>query len=259
MTMAEPASDEEAAGPRFVVVLAEPRTPGNVGAVARTMANFGVEELRIAAGVELDEDAYKRALHAANVLEEARRFDDLTSAMEGLDYIAGTSGIVNINDKRHVRNPLTPAQLAALVTPMEGTVGLVFGREDYGLYNEELAMCDVVVTVPTSPVYPVMNLSHAVAVVLYELRRGFPLAHETIKASEAERDLLLAAFDDLMDATDYPPHKVVNTRVMLRRVIGRSTLSEWEYHTMMGVVQRANKRIKRLEEKKGRPWDDDGD
>jgi TrmH family RNA methyltransferase len=142
---------------------------------------------------------------------------------------------------------------------VEGNVGLVFGREDYGLYNEELARCDVVCTVPTSPEYPVMNLSHAVAVLLYELNRDVPLPHDTIKASEAERNLLLAAFDDMLDATDYPPHKVANTRVMLRRIIGRSTLSEWEYHTMMGVVQRANKRIRRLEEKKGRPWDEDAD
>ncbi|MCK5253665.1 MAG: RNA methyltransferase [Thermoplasmata archaeon] len=244
-------------GPDLVIVLAEPKTPGNVGAVARAMANFGISQLRIVEGVPLDEDAYKRALHAAPILEEARHFDDFASALEGLDFTAATSGIVNINDKRHVRNPLTPVQLAERVAPMDGTVGLVFGREDYGLFTEELARCDVVVTVSTSPEYPVMNLSHAVAVLLYELHREIPLPHETIKASEAERDLLLATFDDMLEATDYPPHKVENTRVMLRRIIGRSTLSEWEYHTLMGIIQRANKRIKRLEEKAGPPWDED--
>ncbi len=246
-------------GPDLVVVLAEPKTPGNVGAVARAMANFGLYRLRIFGGVPLDEDAYKRALHASPILEEAKHFEDFETALEGLDYVAGTSGITNLNDKRHIRNALTPAQAAERISPMEGKVGLVFGREDYGLYNEELARCDVVVTVPTSDDYPVMNLSHAAAVLLYELHRDSPLPHETIKASEAERDLLLAAFDDLMEATDYPPHKVENTRVMLRRIIGRSTLSEWEYHTMMGVIQRANKRIRRLEEKKGRPWEEDAD
>jgi tRNA/rRNA methyltransferase len=243
----------------LVVVLAEPRTPGNVGAVARAMANFDLDRLRLFGGVPLDDDAYKRALHAAPILDEAEHFDDLETALEGLDYIVGTSGITNLNDKRHLRNPLTPAQLSERISSLDGTVGLVFGREDYGLYNEELALCDVVVTVPTSPGYPVMNLSHAVAVVLYELRREMALPHETIKASEAERDLLLTAFDDMMEATDYPAHKVGNTRVMLRRVIGRSTLSEWEYHTMMGVVQRANKRIRRLEERRGRSRDEGGD
>jgi TrmH family RNA methyltransferase len=242
-----------------VVLLAEPKTPGNVGAVARAMANFGLHDLRIVMGVPLDEEAYKRALHAAHILDRAQLYHDFESALVGLDFIVGTSGITNLNDKRHLRNPLTPARLAGRISNMEGTVGLVFGREDHGLYNEELSRCDVVVTIPTSPEYPVMNLSHAATVLLYELRREVPLPHETIKASEAERDLLLAAFDDLMDATDYPPHKVQNTRVMLRRIIGRSTLSEWEYHTMMGVVQRANKRIRRLEEKKGVPWNEEGD
>jgi TrmH family RNA methyltransferase len=248
---------EEPRGPDLVIVLAEPKTPGNVGAVARSMANFGLFRLRIVSGVPLDEEAYKRALHAAPILEEAKHYEDFPSALEGLDFTVATSGIVNINDKRHVRNALTPAQMTDRISPMEGTVGLVFGREDYGLYTEELAACDVVVTVPTSPEYPVMNLSHAVTVLLYELRREVPLPHETIKASGTERDLLLSAFDDMLEATDYPPHKVKNTRVMLRRIIGRSTLSEWEYHTLMGVIQRANKRIKRLEEKAGKPWDED--
>ncbi|UCC92502.1 MAG: RNA methyltransferase, partial [Thermoplasmata archaeon] len=188
-------ASEEQRGPDLVVVLAEPKTPGNVGAVARAMANFGLFRLRIVAGVPLDEDAYKRALHAAPILEAAKTFDDFGSALEGLDFTVATSGIVNINDKRHVRNALTPAQLAERLAPMEGTVGLVFGREDYGLYTEELSACDVVVTIPTSPDYPVMNLSHAVAVLLYELHRDVPLPHETIKASEAERDLLLKTFD----------------------------------------------------------------
>jgi tRNA/rRNA methyltransferase len=243
-------------GPELVVVLAEPKTPGNVGAVARAMANFGVTELRIVAGVPLDDEAYKRALHARDLLEDALHYPNFAGGIEGLDFTAATTGITNLNDRRHVRNPLTPTQLAGRVRGMEGRVGLVFGREDYGLYNAELALCDVVVTVPTSPDYPVMNLSHAVAVLLYELRRGMPLPHETVKASEFERDRLLAAFDALMDATDYPDHKLQNTRVMLRRIMGRSTLSEWEFHTMMGIVSRATKRIERLERKAGGPWDD---
>lgn len=244
-------------GPELVVVLAGPKTPGNVGAVARVMANFQVNELRIVEGVPFEEDTYKRALHARGILENSRRFDDFKSALDGLDFTAATTGIINLNDKRHLRNPLSPRALKERVSKMEGTVGLVFGREDFGLYNEELALCDVVVTIPTSPEYPVMNLSHAVAVVLYEIRRDYALAHDTIKASQEKRDRLLEAYDELMEATDYPPHKLVATRVMIRRIIGRSTLSEWEFHTMMGIVRRATKRILRLEDKFGKAWDED--
>jgi TrmH family RNA methyltransferase len=236
-------------GPELVVILASPKTPENVGAVARVMANFGVSELRIVEGAELDDDAYKLALHAGPILDTAAHFNRFSDALKGLDFTAGTSGVSNINDKRHLRNPLTPVQLAERVVGLEGRVGLVFGREDYGLYNVELALCDVVVTVPTSSDYPVMNLSHAVAVVLYELNRHRTPPHETTKASEFERDRLLEAYDDLLELTDYPKHRKENTRVMIRRIVGRSTLSRWEFHTMMGVVQRAIKRIKRLEGK----------
>ena len=253
----EDVAPDEPTGPELVVVLAGPKTPGNVGAVARVMANFGVDELRIVEGVPYEEDTYKRALHAKGILENAQHFDDFKTALDGLDFTAATTGVTNLNDKRHLRNPLTPMALKERVSAMEGKVGLVFGREDYGLYNIELAICDVVVSVPTSPDYPVMNLSHAVAVLLYEMRRDYDLPHDTIKASQFERDRLLAAYDDLLAATDYPPHKLQATRVMLRRIIGRSTLSEWEFHTMMGIVSRATKRIKRLEEKKGKPWKED--
>ncbi len=246
-------------GPDLVVVLAGPKTPGNVGAVARVMANFQVAELRIVEGVPFEEDTYKRALHARAILENSHRYDDFKSALDGLDFTAATTGIVNLNDKRHLRNPLSPRALNERISSMEGRVGLVFGREDYGLYNDELALCDVVVTVPTAPEYQVMNLSHAVAVVLYEIRRDYALAHDTIKASQEERDKLLGAYDELMEVTDYPPHKLVATRVMIRRIIGRSTLSEWEYHTMMGIVRRATKRINRLEDKVGKAWDEDED
>jgi TrmH family RNA methyltransferase len=248
---------DDMTGPDLVVVLAGPKTPGNVGAVARVMSNFQVDELRIVEGVPFEEDTYKRALHARGILENARRFDDFKSALDGLDFTAATTGITNLNDKRHLRNPLTPRALHERISNMEGRVGLVFGREDFGLYNDELALCDIVVTVPTSPEYPVMNLSHAVAVILYEIRRDYALAHDTIKASQEERDRLLEAYDELMEVTDYPPHKLVATRVMIRRIIGRSTLSEWEYHTMMGIVRRATKRIERLEERSGKAWDDE--
>jgi tRNA C32,U32 (ribose-2'-O)-methylase TrmJ len=95
-------------GPELVVVLAGPKTGGNVGATARTMANFAVDELRIVEGVPLDDEAYKRALHARHILDGAVHFDDFKAALEGLDFTAATTGITNLNDRRHLRNPLTP-------------------------------------------------------------------------------------------------------------------------------------------------------
>jgi len=234
-------------GPEYVVVLAGPKTPGNVGSVARVMSNFDVRELRLYDSVNLDDGAYQRAVHAGDILDEAHHYKRFGNALRGLDFTVGTTGITNLREKRHVRNPLTPKQLVERISGLRGRVGLVFGREDYGLFNEELALCDVVVTIPTSKRYPVMNLSHAVAVMLYELHRERVIDKEATVASEHERDLLLGVFRDLLDTTGYPKHKRLSTEVMIRRILGRATLSKWEFHTMMGVVKRPVKQLHRME------------
>ena len=109
-------------GPDYVVVLAGPKTPGNVGAVARVMANFGIDELRIVEGVPYDEDTYKRALHAKPILDNAQHYDDFKSALDGLDFTAATTGVTNLNDKRHLRNPLTPRALTERISSIDDRV-----------------------------------------------------------------------------------------------------------------------------------------
>ena len=237
----------EGDSPEYVIVLAGPKTPANVGSVARAMANFGSLELRIVKGVPLGDEAKRLAYHAGSIIDHARHYETFERALEGLDLVVGTSGVSNKRENRHLRNPLTPAQLSERLTAVKGKVGLVFGREDYGLFNEELERCDLLMTIPTAPIYPIMNLSHAVAVVLYELRRDRRIQREATELSEVERDRLLDAFDELFAATDYPSHKLPGTRIMVRRILGRATLSKWEYHTLMGVVTRPARQIVRLE------------
>ena len=67
--------------------------------------------------------------------------------------------------------------------------------------------------------------------------------------SGVEKEKLHSAFADLLDATDYPAHKIGRTRIMFRRMMGRAVPSAWEFHALMGVLQRATKRIRRLERK----------
>jgi tRNA C32,U32 (ribose-2'-O)-methylase TrmJ len=92
-----------------------------------------------------------------------------------------------------------------------------------------------------------MNLSHAVAVVLYELASAeLKFNFEGRKlASDFERDKLFAKFKDFLETFDYPNQKRENTEVLFRRLIGRATPSKWEFYTMMGVFGRASNRMKR--------------
>ena len=230
-----------------VVVLVGPKNEGNVGAVARAMKNFGARRLVLVDPCPIGEEARKRAVHGVDILDAARTVRSVDAALRGVDLVAGTTGIATASEKKFLRIALTPKEFAQRVAPMDGSLAILFGREDFGLLDAELARCDLLVSIPASPLYTVMNLSHAVVVVLYELfatRRG---KDPRRRASGPEKEVLHRAFSEIMEATDYPSHKRGRTRIMFRRLVGRAVPSKWEFHALMGVLTRATKRIRRLE------------
>lgn len=233
--------------PRVRIVLVEPKNEGNVGAVARAMKNFDASELVLIRPCALGDEARKRAMHGLDVLEAAKTAASFEAAVKDCDLLVGTSGIDTESEKRFARIALTPRQMAERVAPMKGTLAIAFGREDFGLSEEEITRCDLLVKIPASETYPILNLSHAAAILLYEAHaaRGSARAHR--EASGMEKEKLHAALAALLEATDYPPHKRARTRVMFRRLVGRAVPSKWEFHALMGVFQRATKRIERLE------------
>jgi tRNA/rRNA methyltransferase len=235
--------------PRIRVVLVEPKNEGNVGAVARAMKNFGVADLVLLAPCRLGAEARQRAMRGTDILEGARTVADLEIALKGTDLIIGTSGIDAESEKRFARISMTPRDFAKRVAKMDGRVAILFGREDFGLLDGELRQCDLFVTIPASPDYPILNLSHAVTIVLYELLAAGAIKQRKREASGTEKEKLHEAFRSLLAETEYPAHKRARTQVMFRRLIGRAVPSKWEFHALMGVIQRATKRIQRLERK----------
>jgi TrmH family RNA methyltransferase len=155
--------------PQVKVVLVEPRVDGNVGAVARSMANFGFTELCMVKPCELTDEAFKRAKHAGYILREAQVVSSFEEAIADCFHVVGTSGIVTAGEKHYIRIPLTPKEFAERLDDVEDKVAVVFGPEDTGLRQEELARCDLLVSIPSHEDYPVLNLSHAATIVLYEL------------------------------------------------------------------------------------------
>jgi len=234
------------------VILQEPKHEGNIGAVARCMKNFGFEKLYMVNPPELGDECYKRSKHAKNVILNAKKFSTLDEVLPEIDFLVGTSGVVNLNDKHHIRNPKTPREFLKYAKRLDGRIGLLFGREDFGLYDDELLKCDLMISVPTSDIYPIMNLSHAVAVVLYELAAAeLKFEIKTFgKASKFERDKLFEQFKRFLEDVNYPKHKMENTEILFRRMIGRSTPNKWEFHTLMGVFGRACNRLEKKPVKK---------
>jgi TrmH family RNA methyltransferase len=203
-----------------------------------------LEGLTLVGDVELEDDAYRYSKHARPILENVRRCGELDGALRDADLAEATSGVTNVNEKKRERNPLTPRQLAERLEDYEGNVALVFGPEDDGLRKEEFSACDLVVTIPSHPDYPILNLSHSAAVIFYELRGAWrPAGVRPRSAGGEERELLMEKFRLLLDSVTYPEHKKEKTEVLFRRVMGRATLSKWEFHTLMGVFDRAIKRM----------------
>jgi TrmH family RNA methyltransferase len=243
--------------PRFVLVLVEPKYGGNIGACARAAMNFGVGELWLVGNAGIDREARQRAMHAEPLLDSARRFATLAEAAEHADILVGTSDIRGGQEKKVHRYNLTPRELAARVKGKRGTVALVFGREDYGLYREEMRLCDLQVCIPTSKDYEAMNLSHAAAVLLYELflasgeaKRSVRPGHVPISRRDAER--LAREWDAVVDFIRYPDHKRPATKLLFRKLLARAVPSAWEYHTMMGVFKRIREKRSGVATKKRR-------
>ena len=212
------------------------------------MANFDFNNLYIVNPCELDDECYTRAMHAQKIVDDAKIFTSFKQAINDIDYLVATSSIESKNDKRHLRNAVTLEYLSKKIYEIDGKVGLVFGREDYGLYNEEIAVCDIMLRIPTSESYPSLNLSHAVALVLYSLyikRKTIPKEKRTI--GKIEKEKLYDFFSELLNKIDYPQHKKENTNIMFKRIMGRAMPSKWEYHTFMGVL---SKSIGKINDKK---------
>jgi len=226
---------------QFRVVLVEPLNDGNVGAVARSMKNFGLDELVLVRPCMLGEEATKRAMHGIDILKKARTVYSDEEAVKDVDFIAATSGVDTVNEKNFARISLTPREFAEKVKGSDGRIALMFGREDFGLPKETIKKCDFLITIPANPDYSILNISHAAAIVFYELFATGVERWSPREAGGVEKEKLFEYFSALLDAIDYPPHKKEKTKVMFRRMVNRSVPSTWEFHTLMGVFDGAVK------------------
>ncbi|MCS7368537.1 MAG: RNA methyltransferase [archaeon GBS-70-058] len=221
------------------IVLVEPEYSGNVGFVARVMMNFGFKHL-ILINPKIDfNEASIYAVHAKPILYNAIILDDLTKLKDFTDFNIGTTS-KHGHDYNLLRMAITPRMLADAIKDVNGKIGLIFGRESIGLKNEELKFCDIIVTIPASHMYPSLNLSHAVAIILYELFLS-KNSNKPVKfreSSRIEKEKLLEYFKRVLDAINYPSHRKERAFIVFKHIIGRSFISGREAFTLMGVFRR---------------------
>jgi TrmH family RNA methyltransferase len=236
------------------VVLVEPIYEGNVGSVARAMKNFGFTDLVLVRACEIEEFGLAMASHARELIEGARAVDSIEEAVEGANLVVGTTGVRGLSTDRHLRIPsLSPRELAERLQRTAGEVALLLGREDDGLTRDELLACDIVTTIPTSLDYPIMNISHAAAVLFYELSQVVP--GEVKLAGHENLEHLLAHFRAALTESEYHQHKIEKTMLMLKRIFGRARLTDREVQTLHGIVRN----LRWGAEHRGGEFDEDGE
>ena len=227
------------------VVFVECESPGNVGFLARTMGNFGLKKLVLINPCTLKDEAYYQAMHARETVENAEIYDTVEEFVKDkkIDFIVGSTGTPG-GSYNLSRIPLKPEELAKSMN-YNDKIAILFGREGDGLSNAEVDMCDVIVSIPTDQGYPIMNISHAAAIILYEVfknRYNFPV--QGLEESTAlEKEYLIKDMEKLINTLTIPEHKKKNGLKVFKNIVNRAFITGREAHTLKGILRRLNVKI----------------
>ncbi|MAV44148.1 MAG: hypothetical protein CMA30_06700 [Euryarchaeota archaeon] len=158
----------------LVIILIGTSHPGNLGAICRSMLNYGFDKLRLVNPIcDVDDvEARNRAKHAGQILENCQIFNSLEDCVNDCSLVIGTSGKREVGSKTVFRHFTYPWELSNRIEDFTGKIGLIFGEEGKGMSTEDLDKCDFLVTLPTWEGYPIANLSHAVNAFVYELHKN---------------------------------------------------------------------------------------
>ncbi len=214
------------------IVLIGTESSENLGAVCRVMKNFGFGDL-ILVNPKCSKDDIKAEIvskHAYDILKHAK----VRKQLRGFDYVVGTTAKIG-GDYNIVRTPLSPEQAAEKLSMLSSTrVALVFGPESTGLNNEFLKKCDFIINIPASD-YGTLNLSHAVAIILYELFKHKGLKPKIEPMSSVEKQVLNKKFSRIAKELFSRDRAKIEVQ-MWRRLVGQSTLSKREAFTLLGFL-----------------------
>ena len=233
------------------VVLVGTTHPGNIGATARAMKNMGILDLALVEPKEFPSDvATFRSKAAKDILEKASVHTSLEEAISECELVVGTSA-----RGRTVPWPvLNPREAAEEMhkSSLNGKVAIVFGREDRGLTNEELGLCNFHVHIPSDPEYSSLNLSQAVQILAYEIRLSYLQDRHLNKeywdvelANNEQTERLINHMDELMQEVDF--YDIENPRKLLvrvRRFFKRSKIDVMEANIFRGLFATIQKKLK---------------
>ena len=227
---------------QLAFVLVEPKVPENVGAAARALCTMGFGELWLVnSDLHTRPEAHWLAHGSDHILDNARIFPDLMAVRNSVDLLMGTSA-----KPRHNRQDWhPPAGLRALLASKGNSVAtaaLVFGREDRGLSNDELALCDLLTGIPMKVAYPSLNLAQSVMLYAWEMSGlSTPPATRGDDTDSVRLGALRGRLEQLLPALETPADGKLSQWVFERLPLLRERDIGF-VHTLCGNIERRLKR-----------------
>jgi tRNA/rRNA methyltransferase len=230
---------------QFAFVLVRPKSAGNIGSAARALKNMGFSDLRLVAPAVSTKSnaAHSMAVHANDVLAQAKIFSSLRDSIEDCHLTVGTT--CRGGQYREAVRPLRGSAIELAEVAATNRIAMIFGPEDTGLTNRELKFCQRLITIPSSPEYPSINLAQALILCAYELRMA--LASEPRASTQPPQMANAADVDAAMERmkqaliaigflpADNPEHIMF----ALRGIFGRSGLTPRELDIVNGIATQA--------------------
>jgi TrmH family RNA methyltransferase len=226
------------------VILVEPNFEESIGFVARAMKNFGLSNLQVVnPKAILGPNGRMRAGHAQDVLDSIVERTSLEEALEGLDLSIGTTSQKSYVPSNLARKPMTPKELTSMVKRQAGTIGIVFGRESTGLTNAELSQCDATLTIPSNSEYQTLNLSHAAAIVFYELHNTLGESATDKLASEQVKKTILRFLSESAALSGMKECDKALLTKAFRNILGRSAIRHREGSLLAEALRRVSETL----------------
>ena len=226
-------------------ILVEPSHSGNIGACARAIKNMGFEKLAIVKPRKtITEEAFHRAKSAKDILENAVIYESFDQAIEEKNLILATSA-----RERTIPWPTfyideISEEIKSELKSEKTKSAIIFGREDNGLSNEELQKCHIHLVIPTSDEYSSLNLSHALQLVAFEIRKIYldnsvSISEEKDLVSNLENEKLLEHLMEVLKKIDfYDPKSSKQVKTRIERLIKKIRLDKMEMGILRGFLSK---------------------
>jgi tRNA/rRNA methyltransferase len=228
-----------------VIVLVEPQLGENIGTAARAMANFGLTRMRLVRPRDSWPNIHARraASGADNVLDGASLYDSLQDAIADCSFVLATTARAHDQAKPVMGPAEAAAEMAPRVAAKE-TVAVVFGRERWGLMNDEVGLADRIVTFPVNPAFASLNLAQAVLLVSYEWFKAaggevpFRMPQRSPPAGKQQLFAFFTTLERELERVEFfrPAEKRETMTINLRNIFTRMVPSQQDLQTLHGVI-----------------------